>query len=99
MDKKLIALIIAAMAVFSIVVVAPGLASPPWVEDEDWSSPGVGVAQQDADGDGVPNCEDPDFEPLGDAYMWRWGQGSNGGQRYRNGGSGQKGHNGNCPKQ
>ena len=98
MDKKLIALIIAAMTVFAIVVVAPGLASPPWVEDEDWISPGDG-AQQDADGDGIPNCEDPDFEPLCNANMWRWGRKSNGGQRYRNGGSGQKGYNGNCPNQ
>jgi len=53
----------------------------------------------DADDDGIPNCEDPDYEPQADAYMWRREQGKNGGQEYRKGGSGQKGYNGNCPNQ
>ena len=97
MDKKLIALTIAAMTVFGIFVVAPAIASPPWAEGDEWTHTGDGIGQQDADSDGIPNCEDPDYEPLGDAHMWRRGQGSNGGQRFRKGDSGQKRFKGNCP--
>ena len=99
MDKKLIALTIAAMTVFSIVVVAPAIASPPWAEGDKWTCTGDGISQQDADDDGIPNCEDPDYEPEGDAHMWLRGPGSNDGKGYRKGGSGQKGYNGNCPNQ
>ena len=97
MDNKLIALTIAALTVFAVIVVAPVVASPPWAEDDEWSCTGDCIGHQDADGDGIPNCEDPDYEPQGNAHMWRRGQGSNSGKGNRRGRSGQKGYNGNCP--
>jgi len=98
-DKKLIALTIAVITVFAVFVVAPAIASPRWAEGDDWTCTGDGVGMQDADGDGVPNCEDPDYEPQGDAHMWRKRQGSNNGQKYRKGCSSQKGYNGNGSNQ